>query len=45
MCQGNRGEVSDDMTARAWWTAQAGGDVWQGIKARVDGEVGEEIGA
>jgi len=36
---------TDDITARDWWTARAGGDVWQGIKNCVDGEMGEEIGA
>lgn len=32
----------DDLAARAWWTEKAGG-LWAGIKARVDGEAGEEI--
>jgi len=32
----------DDITARDWWTAQAGGDVWAGIKAAVDGATGME---
>ncbi len=26
----------DDVQARAWWTARAGGDVWAGIKLAVD---------
>jgi len=33
---------TDDLAARAWWTEKAGG-LWAGIKARVDGEAGEEI--
>ncbi len=28
---------TDDITARDWWTARAGGDVWEGIKNCVDG--------
>ncbi len=35
----------DDITARDWWTAQAGGDVWQGIKMAVDGAAGMEATA
>jgi len=35
----------DDITARSWWTAQAGGDVWQGIKMAVDGTAGMEASA
>ncbi len=35
----------DDITARDWWTAQAGGDVWAGIKAAVDGTAGMEATA
>jgi len=26
----------DDLTARQWWTARAGGDVWAGIKMALD---------
>ncbi len=33
---------TDDLATRAWWTEKAGG-LWAGIKARVDGEAGEEI--
>jgi len=33
---------TDDLAARAWWTEEAGG-LWAGIKARVDGEAGEEV--
>ncbi len=29
---------TDDLSARDWWTQRAGGDVWAGIKAAVDGE-------
>jgi len=29
---------TDDITARDWWTARAGGDVWAGIKLANDGE-------
>jgi len=32
----------DDLAARDYWTAQAGGDVWAGIKAAVDGATGME---
>jgi len=35
----------DDITARDWWTVQAGGDVWQGIKMAVDGATGMEATA
>ncbi len=35
----------DDITARNWWAAQAGGDVWQGIKMAVDGAAGMEATA
>ncbi len=35
----------DDITARDWWTVQAGGDVWAGIKMAVDGAVGMEATA
>jgi len=35
----------DDIRAREWWTAQAGGDVWQGIKMAVDGTTGMEATA
>jgi len=35
----------DDITARDWWTAQAGGDVWTGIKMAVDGTAGMEATA
>jgi len=35
----------DDITARDWWTAQAGGDVWAGIKNCVDGTTGMEATA
>jgi len=29
---------TDDITARDWWTARAGGDVWAGIKVANDGD-------
>jgi len=29
---------TDDITARDWWTARAGGDVWAGIKLASDGD-------
>ena len=29
---------TDDITARDWWTARAGGDVWGGIKLANDGD-------
>jgi len=35
----------DDLTARQWWTDQAGGDVWEGVKAAVDGATGMEATA
>ena len=35
----------DDVTARDWWTAQAGGDVWAGIKMAVDGTATREATA
>jgi len=35
----------DDLTARQWWTDQAGGDVWEGVKAAVDGTTGMEATA
>ncbi len=35
----------DDITARDWWTAQAGGDVWAGIKMAVDSATGMEATA
>ena len=35
----------DDLAARDYWTARAGGDLWRGIKMAVDGATGMEATA